>query len=58
MLGYTIKAHLVDLEKEEVAIHPLTIRSHPSNTVQELEAQIAEVSTPFVLIVMDDLSIC
>ncbi|GBM25505.1 Ubiquitin carboxyl-terminal hydrolase 47 [Araneus ventricosus] len=40
--GYTIKAHIVDLEKEEVAIHPLTIRSHPSNTVQELEAQIAQ----------------
>ncbi|GFY64316.1 ubiquitin carboxyl-terminal hydrolase 47 [Trichonephila inaurata madagascariensis] len=40
--GTTIKVHIVDLEKEEVAIHPLTIRSHPSNTVQELEAQIAQ----------------
>ncbi|KFM79478.1 Ubiquitin carboxyl-terminal hydrolase 47, partial [Stegodyphus mimosarum] len=40
--GTTVKVHVVDLEREEVASHPITIRSHPSNTVDELRSQIAQ----------------
>ncbi|XP_042908811.1 ubiquitin carboxyl-terminal hydrolase 47 isoform X2 [Parasteatoda tepidariorum] len=40
--GTTVKVHTVDLEKEEIAIHPVTIRSHPTNTVQDLKLQIAK----------------
>ncbi|XP_054709133.1 ubiquitin carboxyl-terminal hydrolase 47-like [Uloborus diversus] len=39
--GTTVKVHVVDLEREEVAAHPLTIRSHPNNSVDELRSQIA-----------------
>lgn len=44
--GTTVKVHVVNLD-EEVSVHPTTIRCHPSNTVEELYGQIAQVSTLF-----------